>query len=705
MTAQNSRNILVTSALPYANGSIHLGHLLEYIQTDIWVRFQKSRGHQCTYVCADDAHGTAIMLRAEKEGISPEEQIARVKAEHEKDFADFQIAFDNFHSTHSEENRVLSAEIYKACRDKGYIATRSIKQLFDPVKEIFLADRYIKGECPKCGAGDQYGDNCEVCGATYTPAELKNPFSVISGATPVEKESEHFFFKLPEFQSFLQEWTRSGTLQDEVANKLAEWLDSGLQEWDISRDAPYFGFEIPDAPGKYFYVWLDAPIGYMASFKNLCDRRDDLNFDDYWKVGSEAEVYHFIGKDIINFHALFWPSMLTAAEYRTPTAVNAHGFVTVNGAKMSKSRGTFITARTYLDHLNPTYLRYYFAAKLSSSVDDFDLNLEDFVQRVNSDLVNKLVNIASRSASFVMKAGGQLSSQCAEPKMLQSFIDRGDVIADFYEKREFGRAMKEIMTLADRANEYIQEKAPWAMAKEEGREQEVLDVCSVALNLFRQLMTYLAPVLPELAQKTCEFMNLDNLQWDNRAILLGHTINKFKPMLNRAEMDKVNAILFDTQELLAKEAGTSTQKEDKTAAKKDAKKDGSKKDEKKAKGPATREDGSEAIAETIEFPDFAKVDLRIARIVKADHVEGADKLLQLTLDIGNGELRNVFSGIKSAYKPEDLEGKLTVMVANLAPRKMKFGMSEGMVLAAGPGGSDIWLLEPHDGAQPGMRVM
>ncbi|CCU71407.1 MAG: methionine--tRNA ligase [Thalassolituus sp.] len=705
MTAQNSRNILVTSALPYANGSIHLGHLLEYIQTDIWVRFQKSRGHQCTYVCADDAHGTAIMLRAEKEGISPEEQIARVKAEHEKDFADFQIAFDNFHSTHSEENRVLSAEIYKACRDKGYIATRSIKQLFDPVKEIFLADRYIKGECPKCGAGDQYGDNCEVCGATYTPAELKNPFSVISGATPVEKESEHFFFKLPEFQSFLQEWTRSGTLQDEVANKLAEWLDSGLQEWDISRDAPYFGFEIPDAPGKYFYVWLDAPIGYMASFKNLCDRRDDLNFDDYWKVGSEAEVYHFIGKDIINFHALFWPSMLTAAEYRTPTAVNAHGFVTVNGAKMSKSRGTFITARTYLDHLNPTYLRYYFAAKLSSSVDDFDLNLEDFVQRVNSDLVNKLVNIASRSASFVMKAGGQLSSQCAEPEMLQSFIDRGDVIADFYEKREFGRAMKEIMTLADRANEYIQEKAPWAMAKEEGREQEVLDVCSVALNLFRQLMTYLAPVLPELAQKTCEFMNLDNLQWDNRAILLGHTINKFKPMLNRAEMDKVNAILFDTQELLAKEAGTSTQKEDKTAAKKDAKKDGSKKDEKKAKGPATREDGSEAIAETIEFPDFAKVDLRIARIVKADHVEGADKLLQLTLDIGNGELRNVFSGIKSAYKPEDLEGKLTVMVANLAPRKMKFGMSEGMVLAAGPGGSDIWLLEPHDGAQPGMRVM
>ena len=699
MTDQNARKILVTSALPYANGSIHLGHLLEYIQTDIWVRFQKARGHMCTYVCADDAHGTAIMLRAEKEGITPEEQIARVKAEHETDFADFQIAFDNFHSTHSEENRELSATIYKACRDKGHIATRNIKQLYDPVKELFLADRYIKGNCPKCDAEDQYGDNCEVCGATYTPAELKKPYSVISGATPIEKESEHFFFKLPDFQDFLKEWTRSGTLQDEVANKLSEWLDSGLQEWDISRDAPYFGFEIPDAPGKYFYVWLDAPIGYMASFKNLCDRRDDLSFDDYWKPDSDAEVYHFIGKDIINFHALFWPSMLSAADFRTPTAVNAHGFVTVNGAKMSKSRGTFIKARTYLNHLNPTYLRYYFAAKLGSSVDDFDLNLEDFVQRVNSDLVNKLINIASRTANFIKKSGGVLSESCAEEAMVNDFINAGDHIAELYERREFGRAMKEIMTLADRANEYIQAKAPWAMSKEEGREQEVLEVCSVAVNLFRQLMTYLSPVLPELAEKTAAFLNLESLGWeDRRSILTGHAINKFKPMLARAEMDKVTAILEETKTELEKEnGGAATAKDQKT----------DKKTEKKAKnkGPELREDGNEVIADTIEFPDFAKVDLRIARIIKADHVEGADKLLQLTLDIGNGETRNVFSGIKAAYKPEDLEGKLTVMVANLAPRKMKFGLSEGMVLAAGPGGSEIYLLEPHDGAQPGMRVM
>ncbi|MAE35377.1 MAG: methionine--tRNA ligase [Oceanospirillaceae bacterium] len=695
MTDQNARKILVTSALPYANGSIHLGHLLEYIQTDIWVRFQKARGHKCTYVCADDAHGTAIMLRAEKEGITPEEQIARVKAEHETDFADFQIAFDNFHSTHSEENRELSATIYKACRDKGHIATRSIKQLYDPVKELFLADRYIKGNCPKCDAEDQYGDNCEVCGATYTPAELKKPYSVISGATPVEKESEHFFFKLPDFQDFLKEWTRSGTLQDEVANKLSEWLDSGLQEWDISRDAPYFGFEIPDAPGKYFYVWLDAPIGYMASFKNLCDRRDDLSFDDYWKPDSDAEVYHFIGKDIINFHALFWPSMLSAADFRTPTAVNAHGFVTVNGAKMSKSRGTFIKARTYLNHLNPTYLRYYFAAKLGSSVDDFDLNLEDFVQRVNSDLVNKLINIASRTANFIKKSGGVLSEQCAEEAMVNDFINAGDHIAELYEKREFSRAMKEIMTLADRANEYIQAKAPWAMSKEEGREQEVLDVCSVAVNLFRQLMTYLSPVLPELADKTAAFLNLETLGWeDRRSILTGHAINKFKPMLARAEMDKVTAILEETKTELEKENGSAPAAKDQKTEKKA-----------KNKGPELREDGNEVIAETIEFPDFAKVDLRIARIVKADHVEGADKLLQLTLDIGNGETRNVFSGIKAAYKPEDLEGKLTIMVANLAPRKMKFGLSEGMVLAAGPGGSEIYLLEPHDGAQPGMRVM
>lgn len=702
MTAQNTRKILVTSALPYANGSIHLGHLLEYIQTDIWVRFQKSRGHECHYVCADDAHGTAIMLRAEQMGISPEQLIAMVKAEHEADFAGFHIGFDNYHSTHSEENRILSEGIYKACRDNGHIAVRKIKQLYDPVKELFLADRYIKGECPKCGTADQYGDNCEACGATYTPGELKNPFSTISGATPVEKESEHYFFKLPDFQDFLKNWTRSGTLQEEVANKLAEWLDSGLQEWDISRDAPYFGFEIPDAPNKYFYVWLDAPIGYMASFKNLCDKKG-LNFDEYWAKGSRTELYHFIGKDIINFHALFWPAMLSTAGYRTPTAVNAHGFVTVNGAKMSKSRGTFIKARTFLNHLNPTYLRYYFAAKLGSSVDDFDLNLEDFVQRVNADLVNKLVNIASRTASFITKADGTLSAHCAEPQMLADFVQAGEPIAQYYEAREFGRAMKEIMALADRANEYIQQKAPWALSKEAGKEREVQEVCSVALNLFHQLATYLAPVLPEIAQKTCEFLNIDDLNWESRKKPLhGQRINSFKPMLARAEMEKITAILEETKTELAKETGINTKKDGATEKKKPEKKaDAAAKDS----NTAQRADGSDAIASDIAFDDFAKVDLRVARIVQAEHVEGAEKLLKLTLDIGNNETRTVFSGIKAAYQPEDLVGKLTILVANLAARKMKFGLSEGMVLAAGPGGKDIFLLEPHAGAQPGMRVM
>lgn len=697
MTA-SARKILVTSALPYANGPIHLGHLLEYIQTDIWVRFQKSRGHQCHYVCADDAHGTAIMLRAEKEGITAEQLIERVHAEHSQDFTDFQIKFDNYYSTHSEENRALSESIYIAARDNGHIAVRNIKQLYDPVKNLFLADRYVKGECPKCGAEDQYGDNCEACGATYTPSELKNPFSTISGATPIEKESEHYFFKLPEFTAFLKDWTHSGTLQSEIANKLNEWLEAGLQEWDISRDAPYFGFEIPDAPGKYFYVWLDAPIGYMASFQNLC-AREGLNFDEYWAKDSQAELYHFIGKDIVNFHALFWPALLTTAGYRTPTAVNAHGFVTVNGAKMSKSRGTFIMARTYLNHLNPTYLRYYFAAKLSSGIDDFDMNLEDFVQRVNSDLVNKLVNIASRTASFVAKNGGKLSANIAEPAMLQHFIDAGDSIAELYEKREFGRAMKAIMALADEANEYIQQKAPWAMSKEAGREQEVLDVCSLALNLFRQLVTYLAPVLPEIAEKTCAFLNIADLNWDSRKdALVNHDINTFKAMLGRAEMKQIEAILEETKAALGEATG------DKPAA--NNAKEAKKADKKaKNKGPELREDGNEVIAETIEFNDFAKVDLRVARIVKCEHVEGAEKLLQLTLDIGNGETRNVFSGIKAAYNPEDLEGRLTIMVANLAARKMKFGMSEGMVLAAGPGGKDIFLLEPDAGAQPGMRVM
>ena len=687
------RKILVTSALPYANGPIHLGHLLEYIQTDIWVRFQKSRGHECHYVCADDAHGTAIMLRAEKENMTSEQLIERVHQEHTNDFTDFHIQFDNYYSTHSPENRVLSEEIYRAARNNGHIAVRTIKQLFDPKKQLFLADRYVKGECPKCGVNDQYGDNCEACGATYTPGELKNPFSTISGATPVEKESEHYFFKLPEFTDFLKSWTRSGTLQVEIANKLNEWLDGGLQEWDISRDGPYFGFEIPEAPGKFFYVWLDAPIGYMASFQNLCER-EGINFDEFWNKDSTTELYHFIGKDIVNFHALFWPALLNTAGYRLPTAINVHGFVTVNGAKMSKSRGTFIMARTYLNHLNPTYLRYYFAAKLSAGIDDFDMNLEDFVQRVNSDLVNKLVNIASRTASFVSKAGGRLSAHCAEPAMFKHFVEAGDDIAALYEKREFGRAIKAIMALADEANEYIQQQAPWAMSKEAGREQEVLDVCSLALNLFRQLMTYLAPVLPEIAEKTCEFLNIDNLQWNSRTTpLLDHAINQFKPMLERADMKHIDAILEETKAAVAAENSKIAIKAPQAA------------ETAKNKVPQKRDDGSEALADTIDFNDFMKVDLRVARIIQCAHVEGAEKLLQLTLDIGNGETRTVFSGIKAAYQPEELEGRLTILVANLAARKMKFGVSEGMVLAAGPGDKDIFLLEPDAGAQPGMRVL
>lgn len=677
------RKILVTSALPYANGSIHLGHLVEYIQTDIWVRFQKSRGHLCTYVCADDAHGTAIMLKAEQNGISPEEQIANVKAEHERDFTDFQIEFDNFHSTHSEDNRELSELIYTRLVENGHIHSRTITQAYDPEKNLFLADRYVKGTCPKCGAEDQYGDSCEVCNANYGPLDLINPKSVISGATPVAKESEHFFFKLPEFSEFLKSWTTAGHLQSEVSNKLAEWLDAGLQEWDISRDAPYFGFEIPNKPGKYFYVWLDAPIGYFASFKNLCEKTGQ-DWQEYLfadghndpKLNNGTELYHFIGKDIVNFHALFWPAMLHSAKFRTPTAVNVHGFLTVDGKKMSKSRGTFINARTYLDHLQPDYLRYYFAAKLNASVDDLDLNLEDFVQRVNSDLVNKVINIASRTARFVQKQGGTLSSNIDNECLWQQFVDASETIAELYEQREFSRAMREIMNLADAANEYIAAKEPWVLAKQAGTEQQVLDICSLGINLFRVIMLYLKPVLPELAKKTETFIN-DELQWDKPIeFLSNHTINKFKPMLSRVESKQVDAIVDASKESLAEAVPQAT-----------------------GLGPH-----NEALAGEIDFNTFSKVDLRVAKITAAEHVEGANKLLKLTLDIG-GETRTVFSGIKSAYAPEDLIGKQTVMVANLAPRKMKFGLSEGMVLAAGPGGKELYLLEPHEGAKPGMRIL
>ncbi|MFT4822892.1 MAG: methionyl-tRNA synthetase [Halioglobus sp.] len=677
------RDILVTSALPYANGSLHLGHLLEMVQTDIWVRFQKSRGHNCSYVCADDAHGTAIMLTAESLGITAEQQIEAIQTEHERDAAGFLIGFDNYSSTHSPENKIWSEEIYRRLLANGHIGRRSIVQAFDPEKQLFLADRFIKGTCPRCKTEDQYGDNCESCGATYSPAELIDPVSAISGATPIERESEHYFFKLPEFSAMLKEWIDSGTLQPQIANKLREWTDAGLQEWDISRDAPYFGFEIPDAPGKYFYVWLDAPIGYLASFQIFCER-ENIDFDSYWQPNSTAELYHFIGKDIINFHGLFWPAMLTSAGLRTPTAIYAHGFLTVNGTKMSKSRGTFIKASTYLEHLDAEYLRYYFAAKLSAAVDDIDLNLEDFTQRVNSDVVGKVVNIASRCAGFLRKGfDNELTASTAEPELLQSFFDAGEGIAQLYEQREFNKAIREVIALADRANQYIDEKKPWVLAKEEGQEWQVHAVCSVGINLFRVLLTYLKPVLPRMAEKAEAFLNC-SLDWTALdEPLLSHRINKFKPLMLRIEGANVEAMVEASKEL---------QNASSTLA---------------PSAPSVPSDKASSnnseVSDVIEFDDFAKIDLRIVEIVAADHVEGADKLLQLTLNLGDSQ-KQVFAGIKSKYSPEDLVGKLTVMVANLAPRKMRFGVSEGMVLAAGPGGDDIYLLEPHEGAKPGMKV-
>lgn len=680
----SKRNILVTSALPYANGPIHLGHVMEAVQTDIWVRFQKMRGHDCVYVCADDAHGTAIMLRAENEGITPEQLIEAVKADHKKTFDGFLIDFDNYHSTHSPENRHYSELIYKALRANGRIAVRSITQLYDPEKGLFLADRFVKGTCPKCKADDQYGDNCEVCGATYSPNDLINPRSTLSGATPVQRDSEHYFFKLPEFSDFLKQWTRSGTLQEQVANKLSEWLDSGLQEWDISRDAPYFGFEIPDAPGKYFYVWLDAPIGYMASFQNLCDRTG-RDFDSYWRADSRAELYHFIGKDIINFHALFTPAMFSDAGFRTPTAVFVHGFMTVNGKKMSKSRGTFINGHTYLQHLNPEYLRYFLASRLSSGVDDLDLNLEEFVNKINADLVGKVVNIASRCAGFITRGfDGMLAAEPAAPELLAEAQAASAGIAEAFEQREYQKAIRDIMAIADKANQYIAEQQPWTLAKQNPQDPQVQAICSTGINLFRLLMTWLKPVLPAMAAKAELFLNAGALSWGSaESLLRSHRINAFEALMTRVEQAAVDAMLADTaalvQPVTAKPAPDS---------------------------PLSKE----PIADEIEFADFAKVDLRVARIVEAAYVEGADKLLQLTLDLGAGpdgkaHLRNVFSGIRSAYKPEDLKGRLTVMVANLKPRKMKFGLSEGMVLAAGPGGSEIWLLSPDQGAQPGMRIV
>ncbi|WP_318481585.1 methionine--tRNA ligase [Photobacterium leiognathi] len=680
--AANPRKILVTCALPYANGSIHLGHMLEHVQADIWVRYQRLRGNEVHFICADDAHGTPIMLKAQQMGMEPEQMIAEVSKEHQADFAGFDIDFSNYHSTHSPENRELASFVYTQLKEKGFITSRTISQLFDPEKEMFLPDRFVKGTCPKCKAEDQYGDNCDNCGETYSPTDLINPKSAVSGATPVMKDSEHFFFDLPQFESMLKEWTKSGALQDETANKMQEWFESGLQQWDISRDAPYFGFEIPGETGKYFYVWLDAPIGYMGSFKNLCDKRGDLNFDEYWNKDSSTELYHFIGKDIVYFHSLFWPAMLDGAGFRKPNNVFVHGYVTVNGAKMSKSKGTFIKAGTYLKHLDPECLRYYYAAKLNSRIDDLDLNLEDFTQRVNSDVVNKIVNLASRNAGFIAKRfDGKLSDNFVEPELYAEFVAAADRIGELYESREYGRAIREITALADKANQYVDEKAPWVVAKQEGKDQELQEICTVGINLFRVLMAYLKPVMPKLAERSEAFLN-ETLTWESIAKpLTAHEVTKFKALFNRIDPAHVAAMVESSKEEAAA---------DKAAAEAAA----------KPASPLTEE----PIEAEIEFDDFAKVDLRIAKIVSCELVPKANKLLKFQLDIG-GEMRQVFSGIKAAYEPEELVGKLTVVVANLKPRKMKFGMSEGMILAAGPGGKDLWILEPHEGAQPGMRVM
>lgn len=669
------RDILVTAALPYANGPIHIGHMLEHIQTDIWVRFHKLRGEHCIAVCADDAHGTPIMLKAQQDGITPETLINRSSKEHRRDFDDFLIGYDNYYSTHSPENQALSNHVYNGLKDGGHIVERTISQAYDAEKKLFLPDRFIRGECPRCGAHDQYGDSCEACGATYSPSELKNPISVISGSKPTTKESVHYFVKLSDFESMLLDWTRDDHLQDGVRRKLDEWFQVGLRDWDISRDAPYFGFEIPDAPGKYFYVWLDAPIGYMASFKNLCERTPGLDFAHFWNTDSTAELYHFIGKDIIYFHGLFWPAMLTAAGFRTPTAIFAHGFLTVNGQKMSKSRGTFIQARTYLDHLDPEYLRYYFAAKLGSGLEDIDLSLEDFRQRVNSDLVGKLVNIASRTAGFIHKgAHGQLADHLMDAALYNDFIGAADSIATAYENREFAQAMRKIMALADRANAFVANHRPWELNKDPANAQTVQAICTQAINLFRVLSIYLTPVLPTLSRKTATFLNEQAYRWqDMDTPLLGVKINQFKPMMQRIDEKAIQAMTDASKEDLNKETGNTAQKP----------------------APDTAQ---------IKIDDFSKVDLRVARIEQADHVDGADKLLQLTLDVGELGSRQVFAGIKAAYHPDTLIDRHVILVANLAPRKMRFGQSEGMVLAAGPGGKDIFLLEPDPGATPGMKV-
>ncbi len=704
------RKILVTSALPYANGSIHLGHLVEYIQTDIWVRFQKMQGNSCHYVCADDTHGTPIMLRAEKEGITPEQLIARVGKEHKADFDAFHVNFDNYGSTNSAETREFSNAIYNKLKAENLIEVRTIEQFYDPLKEMFLPDRFIKGECPKCHAKDQYGDNCEVCGAAYAPADLINPYSAVSGAKPVMRASEHYFFKLsdPSCQKFLQQWTTSGTLQAEAANKMQEWLgtegENKLTDWDISRDAPYFGFEIPDAPGKYFYVWLDAPVGYMGSFKQLCNETG-INFDDYWKQGSEAELYHFIGKDILYFHALFWPAMLQHAGFRTPTKLFAHGFLTVNGEKMSKSRGTFITAGSYVEHIkNTEYLRYYYAAKLNGTMEDLDLSLDDFVAKVNSDLIGKYINIASRTAGFISKKfDGKLASaeqlkDASVSTLIAEFTGRSEIIAQCYEDRDYGKALREIMRLADLANEYVNDKAPWVLAKQDGQEAALHEACTISINLFRLLTLYLKPVLPMLAKQVEEFLNIGPLTWDGVSeALLGHRINNYQHLMTRIDPKSITALVAANQENMQPAPQTAHS----PTRHAEAQQHTPSPQPSPFQGEGAKVD---AVAPTISIDDFSKIDLRVAKIVNAEHVEGAEKLLKLTLDIGEATPRTVFAGIKSVYDPEKLKGRMTVMVANLAPRKMKFGLSEGMVLAASGETPGLFILSPDEGAQPGMRI-
>jgi len=662
------RKMLVTYALPYANGPLHLGHTVGFIQTDIWVRFQRLLGHTCHFVCGDDTHGTPTMLQAQQLGMTPEALIEKYHAEHAAALRDFHIGLDNFYTTHSPENYEFTQTLYKRLKNRGDIVERRICQAFDPIQNIFLPDRYVRGECPRCSAPNQYGDNCESCGATYTPTDLKNPISTLSGATPIEKESLHDFFCLDHYETFLQEWTHAEHLQEEVVKKLTEWFKAGLKQWDISRDAPYFGFEIPDKPGKYFYVWLDAPMGYMASFKNFSARNPHVSFEEYWNENSQTELYHFIGKDIIYFHALFWPAILKGANFRTPTNLFVHGFLTVNGQKMSKSRGTFIDARTYLNHLNPEYLRYYFASKLSSGIVDLDFQLEDFVQRINADLVGKLINIASRCAGFITQHfSGKLSAECSDRTLYNAFVDTGTQIAEHFQNREFSQAVREIMALADEANRYIDAQKPWVLIKSKDLLQTAHDVCSLGLNLFKLLMTYLQPILPKLAEEVEVFLNT-KLSFMTRDLpLRDHTIQPFKPLIGRIQPEQVAAIM---------EASKNAMPTDKTKVK----------------------------VEEIDIQDLEKIDLRIAKILDAKSVPDSDKLLELSVDIGGGETRRVFAGIKEAYRPDELIGKLTVMVANLAPRKMRFGISEGMVLAAGAGGQDLWLLEPHSGATPGMRV-